>query len=140
MNAMPCRLFVPWARETEGPEKLGRLCVQLQSWTPLWNSANQIVDLRVIPEPCCPAAVRRSVRGLQDGLDRAATRRHRVCQAAVQGAMLGLDNSGKSTVIQHLKPKKVALTEVTPTVGFNVEQFSRSSINFTVFDLSLIHI
>ena len=49
---------------------------------------------------------------------------------------VGLDNSGKSTVIQHLKPKKVALTEVTPTVGFNVEQFSRSSINFTVFDMS----
>ena len=29
-----------------------------------------------------------------------------------------------------------ALKEVTPTVGFNVEQFSRSSINFTVFDMS----
>jgi len=50
---------------------------------------------------------------------------------------VGLDNSGKSTVIQHLKPdKKNALKEVTPTVGFNVEQFSRSSIDFTVFDMS----
>jgi ADP-ribosylation factor-like protein 6 len=29
-----------------------------------------------------------------------------------------------------------AVKEVTPTVGFNVEQFSRSSINFTVFDMS----
>ena len=29
-----------------------------------------------------------------------------------------------------------ARKEVTPTVGFNVEQFSRSSIDFTVFDMS----
>jgi len=49
---------------------------------------------------------------------------------------VGLDNSGKSTVIQHLKPKQQAVKEITPTVGFNVEQFSRSSINFTVFDMS----
>mmetsp|Transcript_9869 Transcript_9869/g.28367 ORF Transcript_9869/g.28367 Transcript_9869/m.28367 type:complete len:183 (-) Transcript_9869:105-653(-) len=49
---------------------------------------------------------------------------------------VGLDNSGKSTVIQHLKPKQAALKEITPTVGFNVEQFSRSGINFTVFDMS----
>jgi GTPase SAR1 family protein len=49
---------------------------------------------------------------------------------------VGLDNSGKSTVIQHLKPKQNAVREITPTVGFNVEQFSRSSINFTVFDMS----
>ncbi|EKX38258.1 hypothetical protein GUITHDRAFT_97017 [Guillardia theta CCMP2712] len=48
---------------------------------------------------------------------------------------VGLDNSGKSTVIQHLKPTSHK-TEVTPTVGFNVEQFSRSNINFTVFDMS----
>ena len=49
---------------------------------------------------------------------------------------VGLDNSGKSTVIQHLKPKQTAVREITPTVGFNVEQFSRASINFTVFDMS----
>ena len=69
---------------------------------------------------------------------------------------VGLDNSGKSTVIQHLKPKQVtrkfegfafapnrincatqvAMKEITPTVGFNVEQFARSGINFTVFDMS----
>ena len=28
------------------------------------------------------------------------------------------------------------MKEITPTVGFNVEQFSRSGINFTVFDMS----
>jgi GTPase SAR1 family protein len=35
-----------------------------------------------------------------------------------------------------LSLSQTALKEVTPTVGFNVEQFSRSSINFTVFDMS----
>ena len=28
------------------------------------------------------------------------------------------------------------MKEITPTVGFNVEQFARSGINFTVFDMS----
>jgi small GTP-binding protein len=31
---------------------------------------------------------------------------------------------------------QVAMKEITPTVGFNVEQFARSGINFTVFDMS----
>lgn len=33
-------------------------------------------------------------------------------------------------------PPQASVKEVTPTVGFNVEQFARSAINFTVFDMS----
>ena len=63
--------------------------------------------------------------------------------------IVGLDNSGKSTMINLLKPKKVgylywplifanqyAEIEIAATVGFKVETFSKSKIDFTVFDMS----
>lgn len=50
--------------------------------------------------------------------------------------VIGLDNSGKTTLIHHLKPKKAQTLEVTPTVGFQVEEFSKNGINFTVYDMS----
>lgn len=50
--------------------------------------------------------------------------------------VVGLDNSGKTTLVNHLKPKKSQLHEVVPTIGFQVEQFSKSNLNFTVFDMS----
>eukprot|EP01041_Mallomonas_annulata_P009111 gene9111-18878_t len=50
--------------------------------------------------------------------------------------VIGLDNSGKTTLVHHLKPKKASTFEVTPTVGFQVEEFSRNNINFTIFDMS----
>ena len=49
---------------------------------------------------------------------------------------VGLDNSGKSTIINYLKPKKKAETEVVPTVGFSVEDFTKGNLSFTVFDMS----
>lgn len=48
----------------------------------------------------------------------------------------GLDNSGKTTIINLLKPKKVQSQEITPTVGFSVENFEKSGLSFTVFDMS----
>ena len=49
---------------------------------------------------------------------------------------VGLDNSGKSTIINVLKPKKAVVNEVVPTVGFSVEEFAKNNLSFTVFDMS----
>lgn len=53
-----------------------------------------------------------------------------------QVLVIGLDNSGKSTLLNHLKPAKGQITEVAPTIGFSVEGFSRDSLAFTCFDMS----
>ena len=37
--------------------------------------------------------------------------------------VVGLNNSGKSTVINHFKTEEEKSTEIVPTVGFNVEKF-----------------
>ncbi|KAL0491825.1 ADP-ribosylation factor-like protein [Acrasis kona] len=47
----------------------------------------------------------------------------------------GLDNSGKSTIINKLNPKKID-KPVDPTVGFSVEEFEKNQIQMTVFDMS----
>uniref|UniRef100_A0A3Q3ILV9 ADP-ribosylation factor-like protein 6 n=1 Tax=Monopterus albus TaxID=43700 RepID=A0A3Q3ILV9_MONAL len=47
---------------------------------------------------------------------------------------LGLDNSGKTTIINQLKPTPEQ--ERVPTIGFNVERFKSSSLSFTAFDMS----
>ena len=50
--------------------------------------------------------------------------------------IVGLDNSGKTTLINYLKPKNRQQTEVAATVGYKVENFSRQGLDFTVFDMS----
>jgi ADP-ribosylation factor-like protein 6 len=61
--------------------------------------------------------------------------------------VVGLDNSGKTTVIAWLKATsgKAASAkaagaavplEVVPTVGFQLEEFARGAFNFKVFDMS----
>ena len=37
--------------------------------------------------------------------------------------VIGLDNSGKSTMLNHFKAEDQKSTEIVPTVGFNVEKF-----------------
>mmetsp|Transcript_10121 Transcript_10121/g.21335 ORF Transcript_10121/g.21335 Transcript_10121/m.21335 type:complete len:203 (-) Transcript_10121:334-942(-) len=54
----------------------------------------------------------------------------------VQILVIGLDNSGKTTIINHIKPKQLQSNEVTPTVGFSVEEFAKDNIHFTIFDMS----
>ncbi|KAH6564285.1 hypothetical protein BASA50_000737 [Batrachochytrium salamandrivorans] len=49
---------------------------------------------------------------------------------------VGLDNSGKSTMIQHFKGTDGCKEDVIPTVGFSVESFSSNRISFTAFDMS----
>ena len=52
--------------------------------------------------------------------------------------IVGLDNSGKSTLLNHFKPDEQKQGEIVPTVGFNVEKFKR--ITFTVkFCSTFVH-
>merc|ERR1719195_1778060 len=53
----------------------------------------------------------------------------------VRIVVVGLDNSGKTTVLNALKPKKASL-ETVPTVGFSTEEFAKHGINFCAFDMS----
>ncbi|KAI8473789.1 MAG: small Arf-related GTPase [Monoraphidium minutum] len=50
--------------------------------------------------------------------------------------VVGLDNCGKTTTIERLKPRNKQSVEVAPTVGFNVDEFSKGGLRFTVFDMS----
>lgn len=51
--------------------------------------------------------------------------------------VVGLDNSGKTTIMNQLKPKETRVTEVVPTVGFTVEKFNiRNNLSVTAFDMS----
>mmetsp|Transcript_2773 Transcript_2773/g.6943 ORF Transcript_2773/g.6943 Transcript_2773/m.6943 type:complete len:179 (+) Transcript_2773:184-720(+) len=54
----------------------------------------------------------------------------------VQVLVVGLDASGKSTIIEKLKPDAHQNMEIAPTVGFNVDEFQKGSVNFKVFDMS----
>ncbi|XP_032262265.1 ADP-ribosylation factor-like protein 6 isoform X2 [Phoca vitulina] len=49
---------------------------------------------------------------------------------------LGLDNSGKTTIINKLKPSNAQSQDIVPTIGFSIEKFKSSSLSFTVFDMS----
>jgi len=50
--------------------------------------------------------------------------------------VVGLDNSGKSTIINYLKPKQLAASQIVPTVGFRVDKIksyhSRSVLNSNI--------
>merc|ERR1719234_3036958 len=49
--------------------------------------------------------------------------------------VVGLDNAGKTTILNFMKPKKAVL-ETVPTVGYAVEEFSKNNIQFSAFDMS----
>lgn len=50
--------------------------------------------------------------------------------------LVGLDNSGKTTIVNQMKAERTLNSETAPTVGFNLEQFTKNRICFTVFDMS----
>jgi len=50
--------------------------------------------------------------------------------------VIGLDNGGKTTIINNLKADKQENSEVTPTVGFTVETFKLNKVKMTVMDMS----
>ena len=47
--------------------------------------------------------------------------------------VVGLDNSGKTTVLNHFKPDEQKHLDIVPTVGFNVEKFKSRSCSFSMF-------
>ncbi|XP_064404166.1 ADP-ribosylation factor-like protein 6 [Halichondria panicea] len=49
---------------------------------------------------------------------------------------VGLDNSGKTTIINQLKPDTSKCQNITPTIGFSVDIFTHANLSFTVFDMS----
>jgi ADP-ribosylation factor-like protein 6 len=49
---------------------------------------------------------------------------------------VGLDNSGKSTVINRLKTRKAGDVELAPTVGFATEDFTKGGLQLSVYDMS----
>lgn len=42
--------------------------------------------------------------------------------------VIGLNNSGKSTVVNHFKSDEDKTIEIVPTVGFSVEKFQSKSL------------
>mgnify|MGYP003706027459 CR=1 FL=1 len=52
--------------------------------------------------------------------------------------MVGLDNSGKSTIVSYLKPMDIEknVTFVNPTVGFTLETFKKFNFQWNVWDMS----
>lgn len=50
--------------------------------------------------------------------------------------ILGLDNSGKTTILNQLKPPDVQSSNIVPTVGYSIEKFTAANINFSAYDMS----
>ncbi|XP_050426619.1 ADP-ribosylation factor-like protein 6 [Adelges cooleyi] len=52
--------------------------------------------------------------------------------------IIGLNNAGKSTLLNRLKPEReqLASSNVGPTVGFAVDKFTFNNVKFTVHDMS----
>ena len=48
--------------------------------------------------------------------------------------VVGLDNSGKTTVLNHFKPMEAKDTLIVPTIGFAVEQFKCKSYFSCIID------
>ena len=57
--------------------------------------------------------------GFLDRLSTVLGLRKKECNVLV----VGLDNSGKSTLLNHFKPEEQQNANIVPTVGFNVEKF-----------------
>ncbi|KAG5482065.1 hypothetical protein LSCM1_05781 [Leishmania martiniquensis] len=47
----------------------------------------------------------------------------------------GLDNSGKTTVINFLKPEEERSENIAATVGYSVDRFRKGKVNITAFDM-----
>ncbi|XP_066249321.1 ADP-ribosylation factor-like protein 6 [Euwallacea similis] len=50
--------------------------------------------------------------------------------------VVGLNNSGKTTVVNSFKSEDDKVADIVPTVGFSVEKFQNQNLAFTAFDMS----
>jgi len=55
----------------------------------------------------------------------------------VKMVVVGLENSGKTTILNYLKPGKAKMSlETVPTIGVSTEEFQKNGVNFVAFDMS----
>lgn len=47
----------------------------------------------------------------------------------------GLDNSGKTTIINQMKPEDHRSENISATVGYSVDTFTKGKVKFTAFDM-----
>jgi len=50
--------------------------------------------------------------------------------------VVGLDNSGKTTILNQLKSDDTKAMDIVPTIGFSVEKFKSKALTITAFDMS----
>uniref|UniRef100_A0A8R1EBG5 ADP-ribosylation factor-like protein 6 n=1 Tax=Caenorhabditis japonica TaxID=281687 RepID=A0A8R1EBG5_CAEJA len=50
--------------------------------------------------------------------------------------VVGLDNSGKTTVLNQLKPPETRSQQIVPTVGHVVTNFTTQNLSFHAFDMA----
>lgn len=50
--------------------------------------------------------------------------------------IIGLNNSGKSTIVNYFKNKDDRKSISVPTIGFNIEHFENQGVSFTAYDMA----
>ncbi|VEU21292.1 DEKNAAC102671 [Brettanomyces naardenensis] len=60
-------------------------------------------------------------------------RKQKLREKEVRVLMLGLDNSGKTTIVRSLLHKDIQ--EISPTMGFNIDTISYKGFNINVWDI-----
>jgi len=53
----------------------------------------------------------------------------------VEILVIGLDNSGKTTILNQLKPPESQSANIIPTVGYSAERFTAANMTFTGISL-----
>ena len=54
--------------------------------------------------------------------------------------VIGIDNAGKSTVINHFKMEDEKTQNLVPTVGYNVEKFKSKYVNLLLLLMVLFYL
>lgn len=60
-------------------------------------------------------------------------RKQKLKEREVRVLMLGLDNSGKTTIVRSMLKKDIS--EISPTMGFNIDSVRYKSFNINIWDI-----